>query len=237
VQFVLPVLLATCCRPDLGVIVSLVQASVGGCHGAPRAGLVCFQAPCRPTKSSSAASPAFGTAATSASTGTQRARRHRQGDTDKVAVFTLVNYETRGVRSRVVNDANGATLGAAIAEQVDMARTALHTDGAKAYRSPLIAGKVREHLSVDHSPGEYVRREETARVSTNFAENYFSQLKRSTHHQVSTEHLDRYLAHFDFVYSYCKWDDRSRMRLLTSRVAGRRLTYLPLTAGVADTQA
>lgn len=123
-------------------------------------------------------------------------------------MFTLVDYETREVRSRVVNDVNGATLGAAIAEQVDMARTALHTDGAKAYRSPFIAGKVREHLSVDHSAGEYVRREETARVSTNFAENYFSQLKRSidgTHHQVSTEHLDRYLAQFDFMYSYCKW--------------------------------
>ncbi len=160
-------------------------------------------------------------------------RRHRT--TEQTPVFALVDYETREVRSRVVNDVNGQTLGAAIAEQVDMARTALHTDGARAYRA--VAPKMREHQAVDHSTGEYVRREPTGPVSTNFAENYFSQLKRSidgTHHQVSTEHLDRYLAQFDFMYSYCKWDDSSRMRLLLSRVAGRRLTYLPLID--SDTQ-
>ena len=38
-------------------------------------------------------------------------------------------------------------------------------------------------------------------VTTNHAEGYFSQLKRSidgTHHHVSQEHLGRYLAEFDF---------------------------------------
>ena len=47
-------------------------------------------------------------------------------------------------------------------------------------------------------------------VSTNLAEGYFSQLKRSidgTHHHVSTEHLQRYLTQFDFLYSHCRDTD------------------------------
>jgi hypothetical protein len=64
------------------------------------------------------------------------------------------------------------------------------------------------------------------------AENYFSQLKRSidgTHHHVSREHLPRYLAQFDFLYSLCKRTDSARMRALINQVGGRRLTYKPLT--------
>lgn len=60
------------------------------------------------------------------------------------------------------------------------------------------------------------------------AEGFFSQLKRSidgTHHHVSVEHLPRYLAQFDFMYSYCHDTDSARMRRLLGQVAGRRLTY------------
>ena len=65
-------------------------------------------------------------------------------------------------------------------------------------------------------------------VSTNQAETYFSQLKRSidgTHHHVSIEHLPRYLAEFDFRYSTCKSTDTERMGKLIGQVHGRRLTY------------
>jgi hypothetical protein len=60
-------------------------------------------------------------------------------------------------------------------------------------------------------------------------------LKRSidgTYHGVSVEHLDRYLAHFDFLYSMCRRSDSFRMRALIERVGGRRLTYKPLTGDV-----
>jgi hypothetical protein len=83
----------------------------------------------------------------------------------------------------------------AIAEVMDLKRTHLHTDGGAAYKS--IAPHAAAHEFVDHTPGEYTR----GNISTNLAEGYFSQLKRSidgTHHHVSTEHLDRYLAQFDF---------------------------------------
>ncbi len=70
-------------------------------------------------------------------------------------------------------------------------------------------------------------------TSTNLAEGFFSQLKRSidgTHHHVSSEHLERYLAQYGFMYTYCKRTDSQRMRLVLGQVAGRRLTYLPLTS-------
>lgn len=86
---------------------------------------------------------------------------------------------------------------------------------------------MKGHESVNHREGEYVR----YNVSTNAAEGYFSQLKRSidgTHHRVSTEHLDRYLAEFDFRYSTRKMDDSMRMRLVMGGT-DRRLSYRPLT--------
>jgi len=45
-------------------------------------------------------------------------------------VLSLVNKETGEVRSRVIPDITGAPLQKAIAEQVDMANSVLHTDGA-----------------------------------------------------------------------------------------------------------
>jgi hypothetical protein len=60
-------------------------------------------------------------------------------------------------------------------------------------------------------------------VTTNHAESYFAQLKRSldgTHHHVSVEHLDRYLAEFDFRFSTCKATDTERVGMLVSRVGG-----------------
>jgi transposase-like protein len=144
------------------------------------------------------------------------------GNTDKQPVFSLVHYETREVRSQVVNDVTATTLMPILAQHADLKRTWLHTDGAAAYKA--IAPHVAAHEWVDHKAGEYTR----GNVSTNFAEGYFSQLKRSldgTHHHVSTEHLGRYLAQFDYMYSYCKDTDSARMRRLLGQVGGRRLTY------------
>lgn len=171
--------------------------------------------------------------------------RHRQGKTrpsgpggkgrhdrvkpteNKTAVLSLVDKATGEVRSQVVPDVTGATLRKAIAEQVDMGDTTLHTDGYGPYRA--IGAEMAGHEYVDHSRAEYVRGE----VSTNQAENYFSQLKRSidgTHHNVSDHHLPRYLAEFDFRYSTRELTDGQRMGQLLGQVEGRRLTYRPVRA-------
>ena len=82
-----------------------------------------------------------------------------------------------------------------------------------------------EHHAVNHKAGEYVRH---GKISTNQAENFFSQLKRSidgTHHRVSAEHLPRYLAEFDFRYSTRKMADGQRTMKAIRDSAGKRLTY------------
>lgn len=144
---------------------------------------------------------------------------------DKVAVLSLINKTSGEVRSRIIPDVTGPTLRKAIAEQVDMAASTLHTDSLMAYRP--IGAEFVAHESVDHSSKEYVRGD----VSTNQAENFFSQLKRSidgTHHHVSTHHLPRYLAEFDYRYSTRDLSDSARMRKLVDQTEGRRLTYRPL---------
>ncbi len=162
--------------------------------------------------------------------------RHRQGVmrkpsgagskramwTDKTTVFALVNKDTGEVRTRVVPDVTGATLGKALAEQVNVPATHLQTDAHMSYR--VLGRQFASHQWVDHSSAEYVR----GNVSTNQAENYFSQLKRSidgTHHHVSRTHLPRYLAEFDFRYSTRKLSDTQRTMMTIRKAEGRRLTY------------
>jgi transposase-like protein len=148
--------------------------------------------------------------------------RGGQGKTDKTPVFALVSRETGEVYSQVVTDVKDHNLRRVLTEQVDVAATHLHTDAALHYRK--IADDFASHSTVDHRAGEYVRGD----VTTNHAETFFSQLKRSidgTHHHVSREHLPRYLAEFGFRHSTRKESDTERMARLAGRVSGRRLTY------------
>jgi transposase-like protein len=150
------------------------------------------------------------------------------GNTDKQPVMALVDYETREVRSHVVADVTGTTLAHVLATEVEVDRSQLWTDEASGYRT--VGRTFNSHHTVNHSEGQYKRHG----AGTNLAEGYFSQLKRSvdgTHHHVSVEHLPRYLAQFDWLYTHCKATDSERMRILLGNVDGRRLTYKPLTEG------
>lgn len=142
--------------------------------------------------------------------------------TEKIPVLSLISTETGEVRSRVVTDVTGATLRKVISENVDMAGSVLHTDTSQSYVT--LGQEFVAHHAVNHSDGEYVARNG---ASTNHAEGFFSQLKRSidgTHHHVSVEHLPRYLAEFDFRYSTRKISDGRRMQRMMDQT-GRRLTY------------
>lgn len=155
-----------------------------------------------------------------------RSNPARGGTTHLQAVVSLVDRDSGEVRSMTVPTVTGATVRQAIEENVDMGTSVLHTDSAGHYRS--IGHEFAAHEFVDHSRSEYVRGE----VTTNHAEGYFSQLKRSldgTHHHVSRKHLDRYLAEFDYRYSTRDLTDSARTQRLFGQVGGRRLTYRPLT--------
>lgn len=146
---------------------------------------------------------------------------HQMGSTDKTPVLSLVNSVTGEIRSQVLPWVNANTLRKAISEHVNTAASELHTDSALHYNP--VGREFASHQAVNHTAGEYVR----GNVTTNMAEGFFSQLKRSidgTHHHVSIKHLPRYLGEFDFRYSTCKMSDYGRMRTLANRMEGR-LSY------------
>jgi transposase-like protein len=147
---------------------------------------------------------------------------------DKAPIMSLISRETGEVRSRVVNDVKVDNLRAVLTEHVDPKLTHLHTDTSGPYRGGL--SEFASHSMVNHRIGEYVRGD----VSTNQAESYFAQLKRSldgTHHHVSRVHLQRYVDEFDFRFSTRKLADSERMALIIDGTTGRRLTYRKPTQG------
>ena len=151
-------------------------------------------------------------------------RRYADGN-DKTAVLALVNKETGEVRSRVVANVTGSTLRSVFNEHVDVKGSTLHTDEFQSYK--LIGKKFQDHQAVNHKEGEYVR----DGASTNVAESYFAQLKRSidgTHHNVSIAHLPRYLNEYDFRFSTRKLTDANRMNAIVDGMGGRRISYEPL---------
>jgi transposase-like protein len=173
--------------------------------------------------------------------GGKQSNKHRQGKSPgqvnygatgthpfagKTPVLALINKASGEARTKVVADVTGATLAEAMTTDVDARRTVLHTDGHRGYR--MIAGDFAGHEYVDHSSWEYVRGE----VSTNLAESFFAQFKRSldgTFHNVSVPHLHRYTAEFTFRWNTRKLTDHQRVQRLVDGTRGRRLTYKPLT--------
>lgn len=142
--------------------------------------------------------------------------------TAKTPILCLIDADTGESRTAVVTDVSGKALRKAMSEQVEMGASHLLTDEALSYKT--FSHEMASHGSVNHSKGEYVR----GGISTNKAENFFSQLKRSldgTHHSISREHLNRYLGEFDFRYSTRKLDDTERMGMLVDQAAGLRVSY------------
>lgn len=142
-------------------------------------------------------------------------------NTGRTLVLSLIDGKGTAVRSKILEHTSIAELGAAIAENTDMATTELHSDKWPPYEE--IGKLMAAQHAVDHGAGEYVTEKSSA---TNKAENYFSQLKRSldgTHHHVSRTYLHRYLAEFDYRFSTREMTDSARMERLIAQSAGRRL--------------
>jgi hypothetical protein len=103
--------------------------------------------------------------------------------------------------------------------------TRFMTDESNVYAHP--GSWYVSHETVNHSAKEYVRDD----VYTNTIEGFFSILKRGVYgvyQHVSEAHLKRYLAEFDFRYSYrikTGFDDAARTDLAIKGIQGKRLTY------------
>jgi transposase-like protein len=145
----------------------------------------------------------------------------------KHKVLALVDRTTKQVRSVVVDNVTVANVKPIMQENI--AREAkLMTDQSQLYKG--IGKEFAEHHTVNHSVGEYVRRG-NKEIHTNTVENYFSVFKRGmkgTYQHCGHNHLNRYLAEFDFRYNTrkaLKVTDNERAERLLQGVVGKRLTY------------
>ncbi len=155
----------------------------------------------------------------------KRKNRQAGGYAHKRTILSLVERGGR-IKSFKLGGNTKAEIVQAIRENVDPAST-LHTDGAPAYKFTLA---VAAHESIDHSK-EYVRQGKDEKVHTNTLEGFFSVFKRGmvgTYQHCGEQHLQRYLAEFDFRANHrvkLGYDDASRADIALQGIAGKRLTY------------
>jgi transposase-like protein len=143
----------------------------------------------------------------------------------KHLVMSLVERDGE-VRSFHIKDATAKTLALTARQSADR-RSYLMTDENAAYTK--VGKEYSGHGTVNHSANEYARLGNWIHVNT--AEGYFSIFKRGivgVYHHVSEQHLDRYLAEFDFRYNNrvrLGVNDVARSKKLLKGIVGRRLTY------------
>jgi len=141
---------------------------------------------------------------------------------------TVLSLVERGgkIRSFKIGSASRDDILPVMLENINRKST-LHTDGAQVYK---FTGAVAKHESVDHNK-EYVREGKTGKVHTNTLEGFFSVFKRGmvgTYQHCGEQHLDRYLAEFDFRMNNrvaLGIDDDARMQIALEGIRGKRLTY------------
>ena len=143
----------------------------------------------------------------------------------KSAVVALV--QRQGLAPvKVIASVTQQNLGAALGECVSR-EAVVHTDEHAGYKSPLKYWK--EHQTVNHSRGEYQRRNpDGSRASTNTAESFFSLFKRAiigAWHHISREHLPRYANEFAFRWNTRQDSDGQRLEKFARWIEGKRLTY------------
>ena len=136
----------------------------------------------------------------------------------KVPVFGAVQRDGRG-RLRVLPSVNSHTLTAALKEHVDLSAR-LMTDESNVYTR--VGREYTSHDQIEHKHYIYARGD----VTTNRVEGLFSLVKRGIMgiwHNVSKEHLQRYLDAIEFRFSNRHLEDGERVVKLIKASVGRRL--------------
>lgn len=159
--------------------------------------------------------------------GRDHAKTKRRGGDHKFKVLSLIDRDSGRSRSLVMDRVRAVDLEPII--QANVAREAiLMTDEAPQHKS--IGKGFSEHRSVNHRADEYVNPAQPW-IHTNTVEGFFSVFKRGmkgVYQHCGHNHLNRYLAEFDFRYSNRKAlgiEDHERAERLLAGVVGRRLTY------------
>lgn len=143
-------------------------------------------------------------------------------------VVTLVERETGRARSIVLDNYRVTDIQRILGENMHK-EARLMTDESNMYVA--MGEAFRTHETVNHSKDEYVRYDGERYITTNTVEGFFSVFKRGmkgVYQHCSKKHLHRYLAEFDFRYSYRQAlgvNDQERAMWALRGVVGRRLTY------------
>jgi transposase-like protein len=150
--------------------------------------------------------------------------KKRPGTSHKQAVLSLIDRDTKQVRSFHIGDASASAIAPIVRENISR-EARMMTDEARYYT--VIGREVASHETVDHGKEEWARGE----VHTNTLEGYYSIFKRGmkgVYQHCSEKHLHRYLAEFDFRYNNrvrLGVNDGERAVLAMKGIEGRRLTY------------
>ena len=156
-----------------------------------------------------------------------KGQKKGRGYQHKNKVLSLLDRETGQARSMVVDAVNAKALAPIVLANV--AREArLMTDEASYYTK--VGREFAEHGVTHHGAGQYVSLFDKT-IHTNTIEGFFSVFKRGmkgVYQHCGHNHLNRYLAEFDFRYNNrmkLGVDDHQRAERLLAGVVGKRLTY------------
>lgn len=156
----------------------------------------------------------------------KRGRKAWGGMGHKQKIMSLVERGGK-VRSQRILEATKMTARNVLGANVHPA-SILHTDGSWIYRE---IGVSKEHEFVDHSISYVGIGRKGRKVHTNTLEGFFSVFKRGmvgVYQHCEEQHLDRYLAEFDFrqnTRAKTGIDDVSRAAIALQGAKGKRLTY------------
>ena len=156
-----------------------------------------------------------------------RGARKGRGYAHKNKVLSLVDRSTGQARSVVVDDLKVSTLLPILQSNISPNARVLTDDASHYFK---MRKNFRDHKTVMHEIKEYVSASDPT-VHTNTIEGFFSIFKRGMkgiYQHCGHNHLNRYLAEFDFRYSNRMANginDTERAKKLLLGVKGKRLTY------------
>jgi len=154
----------------------------------------------------------------------KREKLKGRGTAGKAAIIGAIDRKTGQVVTQAIENADRKTLHRFV-EEVSTEDAKIYTDQLSAYKE-----MNREHESVNHGGGEYVRGD----VHTNTIESFWGMYKRGhigIYHFISDKHRHRYAAEFAGRKNVRNLDTIDQLKMIIMVETARRLMYKELTSG------
>ncbi len=150
----------------------------------------------------------------------------------KTPVVALVQRNGK-VKARAVTNVDETNIGPMLSGMISEGAI-LMTDDARVYIKP--GAEFAAHHSVNHSAGEYVRKEGDIKAHTNTVESFNALVKRNivgAYHAISDRHIGRYLDEVSMRWNTRKDTDGERTDAIIANTEGKHLPLHPLKSAVA----